>query len=80
LTNLPTGLLGFVAQMLDKSLDWTAIEWLKSITKLPVLVKGILSPEDAVLAVKHGIEVHMPVSHIARSRWDHSVKSWSQTA
>ena len=42
------------ASLLDASLTWETIGWLKSITSMPVLVKGILTPEDAVLAVEHG--------------------------
>ncbi|KAI3789860.1 hypothetical protein L2E82_02664 [Cichorium intybus] len=34
------------ARTLDSSLSWKDIAWLKSITKLPILVKGILTRED----------------------------------
>ncbi len=36
-------------------LTWESLSWLRSITSLPVLVKGILTAEDAVLAVEHGV-------------------------
>ena len=36
------------------SLGWEAVEWLRSITRLPVVVKGVVAPEDAGLAVEHG--------------------------
>ncbi len=36
------------------SLSWRDIEWLASRARLPVLVKGVLTREDAVLAVEHG--------------------------
>lgn len=39
---------------LDASLTWKDFEWLRAQTKLPVLVKGVLSAADAVLAVEHG--------------------------
>lgn len=35
------------------ALDWSFIGWVKSITKLPIILKGILSVEDAKLAVKY---------------------------
>ena len=35
-------------------LDWELVDWLVSITKLPVVLKGICTSADAVLAVKHG--------------------------
>lgn len=44
----------YVHNLLDAGLTWDAVTWLRSITKLPVLIKGILTPEDAALAVDHG--------------------------
>ena len=44
-----------VQQLFDPSLDWKRLEWLKSITRLPILLKGILTPEDARLAVQAGV-------------------------
>jgi 4-hydroxymandelate oxidase len=35
-------------------LSWPFLEELKSYTKVPLLVKGILTPEDAKLCVEHG--------------------------
>jgi isopentenyl diphosphate isomerase/L-lactate dehydrogenase-like FMN-dependent dehydrogenase len=35
-------------------LTWPFVEELNSYAKVPVLVKGILAPEDALLAAKHG--------------------------
>jgi isopentenyl diphosphate isomerase/L-lactate dehydrogenase-like FMN-dependent dehydrogenase len=36
------------------ALGWDDVDWLVSTTKLPVIIKGIMTPEDAVLAVEHG--------------------------
>jgi isopentenyl diphosphate isomerase/L-lactate dehydrogenase-like FMN-dependent dehydrogenase len=36
-------------------LTWESLSWLRSITSLPILVKGILTAEDAVLALEHGV-------------------------
>ncbi len=49
-----TALTAMTAQLLDSSLTWETVDWLRSITKMPVLVKGVLTPEDALLAVEHG--------------------------
>ncbi|HUQ94447.1 MAG TPA: alpha-hydroxy acid oxidase [Bryobacteraceae bacterium] len=35
-------------------LTWDYIEWVRGATKLPVILKGVLNPEDAELSVKHG--------------------------
>ncbi|KXS18013.1 hypothetical protein M427DRAFT_110034 [Gonapodya prolifera JEL478] len=41
----------------DASLNWDRdIGWLRSITKLPLVVKGILTAEDAELAIKAGVD------------------------
>ncbi|KAG9509498.1 Hydroxyacid oxidase 1, partial [Fragariocoptes setiger] len=39
---------------LDESLTWADVHWLVDNTTLPVLVKGIMTPEDALLASEHG--------------------------
>jgi 4-hydroxymandelate oxidase len=49
-----SGLASFVAQQFDPTLTWEAVDWLREISGLPVLVKGVVTPEDAVLAADHG--------------------------
>jgi isopentenyl diphosphate isomerase/L-lactate dehydrogenase-like FMN-dependent dehydrogenase len=49
-----SGLEAFVAAQFDASLRWEAVEWLRAETGLPVLVKGVVTPEDARLALEHG--------------------------
>jgi 4-hydroxymandelate oxidase len=49
-----SGLAAYVADLLDPSLTWSAIDWLRSITKLPVLVKGIVRGDDASRAIAAG--------------------------
>lgn len=50
-----------------KSLTWTDIEWLKSMTKLPVLLKGILNPEDAEKAIQAGVSGIIVSNHSGRN-------------
>ena len=38
----------------DRSLTWRDLEWLHATSRLPLLVKGILTREDAELACEHG--------------------------
>jgi isopentenyl diphosphate isomerase/L-lactate dehydrogenase-like FMN-dependent dehydrogenase len=49
-----SGFAAFVAEQFDPSLTWDAVEWIRQVSGLPVLVKGIVTPEDALLAVEHG--------------------------
>lgn len=44
---------GFQTQLVAR-LDWRFLDKLLNAVKVPVLVKGILTPEDAELCVKHG--------------------------
>ena len=46
----------FDPRLRDPTLTWEGISWLKTITNLPIIVKGILHPEDAILAVKQGVK------------------------
>jgi 4-hydroxymandelate oxidase len=47
-------------------LGWADIDWLRSVTGLPVIVKGVLHPEDARLAVEHGVAAIMVSNHGGR--------------
>jgi len=49
-----SGLYAFIQSEFDPALTWEAVTWLRSITRLPVIVKGIMLPGDARLAVEHG--------------------------
>lgn len=49
-----SGLAAYIASLYDTSLTWKELSWIVSLTKLPVLVKGILRGDDALLAMDHG--------------------------
>ena len=40
----------------DPAISWDDVGWIKEVTGLPVIVKGILTPEDAHLAVDAGAD------------------------
>lgn len=44
----------YFAELIDPSLSWRDVEWLRGITDLPIVLKGILTAEDAELAMQHG--------------------------
>ena len=56
----------FIADQFDLALGWRDLEWFKSEWRGPVLVKGILSPVDARLAVEHGIDGVIVSNHGGR--------------
>lgn len=53
--------------LLDPRLTWKEIEWLRSITKLPMLLKGVLNPEDAERAVGAGASGIIVSNHGGRN-------------
>jgi isopentenyl diphosphate isomerase/L-lactate dehydrogenase-like FMN-dependent dehydrogenase len=40
----------------DPTLAWHDLEWVRAATDLPLVLKGILTAEDTVLAVEHGVD------------------------
>ncbi|MDX2077354.1 MAG: alpha-hydroxy acid oxidase [bacterium] len=61
-----TGLNTVIARYYDDSLTWKDMEWLASITNMPVLVKGVLRGDDAKLAVEHGMKGVVVSNHGGR--------------
>jgi lactate 2-monooxygenase len=47
-------------------LTWEDLDWLRGQTKLPLLVKGVLAGEDAVLAFEHGADGVVVSNHGGR--------------
>lgn len=43
-----------VHSQIDGSLTWEVVDWIRSVSKLPVIVKGVLTGEDAACALAHG--------------------------
>jgi 4-hydroxymandelate oxidase len=60
--------------LLDHGLSFKDLEWLASITRLPVLVKGVVRPDDAVRCVDHGAAGIIVSNHGGR-QLDYSVAS-----
>jgi 4-hydroxymandelate oxidase len=49
------------------TLTWADIEWLRSIATVPILLKGILDPDDAERAVAAGVQGIVVSNHGARN-------------
>jgi isopentenyl diphosphate isomerase/L-lactate dehydrogenase-like FMN-dependent dehydrogenase len=50
----------------DPTLTWHDLEWIRAATDLPLVVKGIVTREDAVLAVEHGVDAIWVSNHGGR--------------
>jgi 4-hydroxymandelate oxidase len=67
LVDLRDGERGHVRQIaMSPELNWEHIDWLRRITPLPILLKGVLHPEDARLAVRHGVDGLLLSNHGGR--------------
>ena len=51
---------------LPYNLTWESLDWLRAITSLPILVKGILTAEDALLALEKGVSGIIVSNHGGR--------------
>ncbi|MFI5957599.1 alpha-hydroxy acid oxidase [Cryptosporangium sp. NPDC051539] len=52
--------------VMDAGLDWSRIAWLRGRTTLPIVLKGVLHPADALLAVEHGVDALIVSNHGGR--------------
>lgn len=63
---LPAGMSlahGAARHAMDATLDWSFIEWLASITRLPIVPKGIVRPDDALRALDSGAAAILVSNH-----------------
>lgn len=49
-----SGLSSYIASFFDPSVSWKDLEWLCGLTRLPVLVKGVVRGDDAAEAMARG--------------------------
>ncbi|KAL9265298.1 Glycolate oxidase-like protein [Drosera capensis] len=61
-----SGLASYVAGQIDRTLSWKDVKWLQTITSLPILVKGVITAEDARVAVQAGAAGIIVSNHGAR--------------
>ena len=64
-SNLKT-LVEHISTQFDQTVTWKEIDWLKSIWPGKMAIKGILHPQDARLAVEHGIDAVIVSNHGGR--------------
>jgi lactate 2-monooxygenase len=52
----PSGAIMAWTQVFGKNLTWEDLPWLRSLTKLPIILKGICHPDDARRAIDCGVD------------------------
>ena len=65
----PTGLadyIGWLGANFDPSISWKDLEWIRAFWKGPMVIKGILDPEDAKDAVRFGADGIIVSNHGGR--------------
>ncbi|MGE5175548.1 MAG: alpha-hydroxy acid oxidase [Hyphomicrobiales bacterium] len=62
----PGGMFAHAHKMLDPSLTWESVAWLRGQTKLPIVLKGIVRPDDARRAVDAGVDAIVVSNHGGR--------------
>jgi L-lactate dehydrogenase (cytochrome) len=65
----PTGLadyMGYLGANFDPSIAWKDLEWIRAFWKGPMVIKGILDPEDAKDAVRFGADGIIVSNHGGR--------------
>jgi 4-hydroxymandelate oxidase len=61
-----SGLAAFIGFQGDASLDWDDVPWLRSLTDLPFVLKGVVRAEDARRAVESGFQAVVVSNHGGR--------------
>ena len=51
---------------MDRSLAWDSLRWLRELWDGPLLLKGVLHPDDAKLAASHGVDGLIVSNHGGR--------------
>ncbi len=52
---------------IDPGATWEDVAWLRGVTKLPLVFKGIITGEDAALAAEHGVDGLIVSNHGGRN-------------
>ena len=61
-----SGLAAYFASQLDPSLSWKDVAWLRSVTRLPIVIKGLVRPDDARRAHDAGASAIVVSNHGGR--------------
>lgn len=61
------GLGRTMGRYIDAGFEWDDLKWLRQATKLPIILKGIQTAEDALMAMQHGVDAIIVSNHGGRS-------------
>jgi 4-hydroxymandelate oxidase len=61
-----SGLFAYFQNQVSPGVTWNDLDWLASLSPLPIMVKGILRSDDAVRAIEHGAKAIVVSNHGGR--------------
>jgi 4-hydroxymandelate oxidase len=61
-----SGVAAAAAAIFDQTITWSDLAWLRGLTDLPLLLKGVVTAQDAALAVEHGVSAIIVSNHGGR--------------
>lgn len=61
-----SGLASYVASLIDKTLSWSDIAWVRKNTTMKIVVKGVMTVDDALASVRHRVDGIWVSNHGAR--------------
>ncbi|HET9014095.1 MAG TPA: alpha-hydroxy-acid oxidizing protein [Thermomicrobiaceae bacterium] len=64
--DVPGAVRHFLDVFVNPSFAWEDVDWLRGWTRLPLLLKGLTHPDDAVQAVAHGVDGVIVSNHGGR--------------
>jgi isopentenyl diphosphate isomerase/L-lactate dehydrogenase-like FMN-dependent dehydrogenase len=59
-------LTSYLASLLDSAMTWNDISWFRSITSLPIILKGVINPKDIQIATDYNIDAIIISNHGGR--------------
>lgn len=61
------GLTRIMGSYIDQGMTWKDIAWIRSVTSLPIILKGITSAEDAKIAMQYKVDGILLSNHGGRN-------------
>ena len=61
-----SGLAAYFVSLIENSITWKDLEWLKSLSDLPLLIKGVVRSDDAAKALEFGADGIVVSNHGGR--------------
>lgn len=62
----------YISSLIDPAVQWKDVEWLRSIWKGPLVIKGVMRPADATRALDLGCDAQIVSNHGGR-QLDHTI-------